>query len=262
MINTDQIVVGAGPSGLPGARAGNNGWLTLRRPKMQIHRHTRILAAAALVLSGASAEAALQPTMELTDGALASEPITTGVISVDGVTATGAPIIGGPNQFELELGGSVETLVSPLTIELTEFNLSGGPGLFNFTTSIDGTLSPMSSIDWSAYYDPTNTPFGEGQLLASKNFADPSKIVSLGFFAPGDAAGSVSGPFSLTEVLTFNAQPGATLAFQSSIAATPVPELSTWAMMLFGFAGCGFMLRRTRKFDASAGEQRQRPSPS
>jgi hypothetical protein len=136
---------------------------------MQMHRSARFLSAiAALSLMGASAHA-LQPTIEFIDGPVASLPITTGSISFGGVTGTGAPLIGGGDQSKLELDGTVDLAgpFNPQTITLTEFNLPDGKGAINFVTSISGTLPPLGSVTWSAYYDAANTPFGEGQLLAT-----------------------------------------------------------------------------------------------
>jgi hypothetical protein len=50
-----------------------------------------------------------------------------GAIAFDRITAAGVRLIGGVGQFDLDLGGSVSTtVVRPLTIGLTEFNLRGG----------------------------------------------------------------------------------------------------------------------------------------
>ena len=59
-------------------------------------------------------------------------------------------------------------------------------------------------------------------------------------------SGPVEGPFSLTEVLTISGPSGAEVSFDSSVSAT-VPEASTWAMMLMGFAGCGLIFRQARR---------------
>ncbi|MGA8715234.1 MAG: PEP-CTERM sorting domain-containing protein [Roseiarcus sp.] len=214
---------------------------------MQTHCRALILAAGAtLALLGVSAEAlALQPTMELSEGPLAHVPVTTGSISIGGLTATGAPLLGASDQSVLNFGGTVSLggVFNPLSIDLTEFNLSDGAGRIKFTASIAGTLPVSGSISWAAYYDAGNTPLGTGLLLASTDLADPSSLTSVGFSVPAASVGGVSdgGPFSLSEIITLSGSSGSSFSFNGSITATvtAVPEPSTWAMLLLGFAGVG-----------------------
>lgn len=214
---------------------------------MQTHCRALILAAGAtLALLGVSAEAlALQPTMELSEGPLAHVPVTTGSISIGGLTATGAPLLGASDQSVLNFGGTVSLggVFNPLSIDLTEFNLSDGAGRIKFTASIAGTLPVSGSISWAAYYDAGNTPLGTELLLASTDLADPSSLTSVGFSVPAASVGGVSdgGPFSLSEIITLSGSSGSSFSFNGSITATvtAVPEPSTWAMLLLGFAGVG-----------------------
>ena len=112
---------------------------------------------------------------------------------------------------------------------------------------ISGTIEPQTSLDWSVYYDPANQPFGEATLLASGDFTNTPSLVSLGFFVPPVAAsGPIEGPFSLTEVLSIGGPSGEQVSFNSLIVAN-VPEASTWAMTLLGFAGCGLVFRQARR---------------
>ncbi|MGA9847413.1 MAG: PEP-CTERM sorting domain-containing protein, partial [Roseiarcus sp.] len=88
-----------------------------------------------------------------------------------------------------------------------------------------------------------NTPLGTGLLLASTDLADPSSLTSVGFSVPAASVGGVSdgGPFSLSEIITLSGSSGSSFSFNGSITATvtAVPEPSTWAMLLLGFAGVG-----------------------
>ncbi len=207
----------------------------------------QILLASAVLALFSSAANAVTPTLQFTAGPIASLPITTGSFSFGGVTVEGVPLVGSIEEPELRVNGSVSLggLFNP--IESTEYNLGGGSGAASFTASISGTLEPLTSLDWSVYYDPANEPFGEARLLASGAFTDPTSLVTLGFFVPPVAAsGPIAGPFSLTEVLSIGGPSGEQVSFNSLIVAK-VPEAPTWAMMLLGFAGCGLVFRQARR---------------
>jgi len=205
-----------------------------------------LLAMPALALISGAANA-LTPTLEVQAGLLASMPITTGSISFGGLTVNGVPVVGSIEAPELQVNGSVALAAFiPLDVDSTEYNVGAGSGEASFSASISGTLGPQTSLDWSVYYDPMNDPDGMTTLVASKSLSNPSDILSLGFFVPlVTVSGPVDGPFSLTEVLTISGLSGGEVSFDSSVSAT-VPEASTWAMMLIGFAGCGLIFRHAR----------------
>jgi hypothetical protein len=207
----------------------------------------RILLASAALALFSSAANAVTPTLQFEAGPLASVPVTSGSFSFGGVTVNGVPLVGSIGEPELQVNGLVTLggLFNP--VQSTEYNLGGGSGAASFTASISGTLEPLTSLDWSVYYDPANEPFGEATLLASRNVANPSSIISVGFFVPPVAAsGPIAGPFSLTEVLSIGGPSGEQVSFNSLIVAK-VPEAPTWAMMLLGFAGCGLVFRQARR---------------
>jgi hypothetical protein len=157
--------------------------------------------------------------------------------------------VGSIEEPELQVNGSVTLgdLFNPLDVRSTEYNLGGSSGEASFAASISGTIGPQTSLGWSVYYDPANEPFGEAKLLASGDFANPTSLVTLGFFVPAvAAAGPIAGPFSLTEVLSIAGPSGEQVSFNSLIVAK-VPEAPTWAMLLLGFAGCGLVLRQAKK---------------
>ena len=143
-------------------------------------------------------------------------------------------------MFEVPLSDVLAGVIPQFDISHIEMSY---PGL-----SFDSTVTSSIGLDSAAYVDPTTGDFifhSDTQGLAVIAFAEIDINAATTFLSI-----TVDNPVSSTVADQFNAlnagSPFAgfptagfwTATFPSS---APVPEPSTWAMMLLGFSGLGFM---------------------
>lgn len=135
--------------------------------------------------------------------------------------------------------------------------IGGVNGLFGATNgfTLTGTIggqNGFSDLAGSFYADAANSLNGEnfainGTLLKSFDSGGLSGTQSFSFNGFGPDA--LDGPYGLAESLTLTLQPGAGVFVQGmSMSASAVPEPSTWAMGIAGFAiMAGLGWKRSRK---------------
>jgi hypothetical protein len=135
-----------------------------------------------------------------------------------------------------------------LTVEASVSDLTSPVGLQHFISELTGhlTFGSGGTVSLAAYIDDSNTLFGTATLL------DSSGLLSSPFSFTGSGSANLTSPFSLTEVLTIHSTGLSAFSIDASTTAV-VPEASTWAMMMLGFAGLGFAaFRKTRSAISAA----------
>jgi len=140
----------------------------------------------------------------------------------------------------------------PLTVLLTQTDLM--TAVTGFGMGVDGDVVHDGNVSYSAYADDANAAFGQSQLIGT-----------LGPYGHGAFSGSmsgsvsVSGPYSLTQVLTMNGGgqvgPGSNTLYHGSAQLNPqllderieqVPEPGSLTLFGSGIATLGVWLRRRR----------------
>jgi PEP-CTERM motif len=174
-------------------------------------------------------------------------------------TSTGTPANPGLDTLNtsslsiVNLSGTTKTVT--VAVSDTDFT---GP-IASWASAASGTWQTAigSSITLNWYNDPTNeqgastitdTP---GTLVDT--FTDNATLRADSFSHDGAGPESISGPFSMTEQTILTLAPHAQLVSrgQTEIEIS-VPEPSTWAMMVLGFAGLGYAAFRRATKSASA----------
>ena len=152
------------------------------------------------------------------------------------IGATSGPIVVGtpdnvtiPNKVNFDTVTNTAGSVSPWF----EFsNNQSGMYVFDLTSSTLGTTITLEQLLAGGGTSIIQTVTGSGRFLELQTgtlAADTTYRFLYTFNAPGSGGGTLSGNASF-----YAAAPG-------------VPEPATWAMMLIGFGGIGFAMRRRRR---------------
>jgi hypothetical protein len=151
-------------------------------------------------------------------------------------------------------GSVVGAIPNPETVNfLLNASGSGGPGQFSFQAGFDiKILDGSSSVASSTFVDILGiggAPCGQcgltSQPSGSATIDDADRFLSI-----ARADGPNSNAVINFAILTIDLPEGLTLTGLTPFVA-PVPEPSTWAMMILGFCGLGVMAYR-RKQDGAA----------
>jgi hypothetical protein len=212
---------------------------------------TRFFAAligAAALLSG-SAHAALISLEIFEDNSLLTSfgPVSGGTLNL---TAGGAFFtninvkIVGDALADLDLNVSANsgmtgmTGTHNLTILATQYNLTPLTPTVTFTSNFSATTAPTNHVTLQNFANAANQPFAQ-----TLSFAGPTTIGGTGSAVlHGSAALGSLAQFAETLVLTMEASGRDTITGRDIVVG--VPEPSTWAMMLLGFAALAWAFRR------------------
>jgi hypothetical protein len=152
-----------------------------------------------------------------------------------------------------KIGGSSFPMMDLSSIEVNSFGTSGtlsimfsevgfGPlasGINGFATSVSNiTMLGSASVDFSTYYDVSNTLFGQASQLASLSLDSTGTATASSSIIP-------SNPFSLTSVIDINVSGMTNLMVAQKI--VPTPEPGTLLMLGSGLMGVAVYARRKRK---------------
>jgi hypothetical protein len=170
-------------------------------------------------------------------------------------TSTGTPA--NPGQDSLNTSSlsiiSTTAVAQTVTVIVSDTDFTGP--VASFASAGSGTWqNAIGSTITMRWFDdplnrqgagtPTDTP---GNLIDS--FTNTAASIVDSFSHDGSGAVTDSGPFSMTEEAVFTLTPfGQLINRGETEVKSAIPEPSTWAMMLLGFAGLGFAgYRASRK---------------
>jgi hypothetical protein len=215
------------------------------------------LSGVALLVTLASAADATVVTIGMNLGSGSPNVLATGPNTADFSDSVGNHLtatIPPPPLFPTDLLNSTSTqlnltLGGPLTfgIFVTAQDLTAPLGVSTFLSTFTENAVPAGwSITEATYIDAGNGLFTTVSPLSTATFG------SIGTNVQSALGNAGAGPFySLTEVYTIHASGAGQVLSTIAISTPAVPEPSTWAMMILGFVGVGFMAYRRK--DKQAG---------
>ena len=125
-----------------------------------------------------------------------------------------------------------------LIIWVTETGLTSPLGEVNYTSGLTSNLfiGAISSVTLSTFVSPT-----DGVSPPNGTPLDTTTFTGLGTETLSTVDNPGAGPYSLQEVFTIKATGAGATNLTIDLTSSVVPETSTWAMMLLGFAGLGYV---------------------
>jgi hypothetical protein len=125
-----------------------------------------------------------------------------------------------------------------LIIWVTETGLTSPLGKDIFTSGLASNLfqGAISSVTLSTFVSPT-----DGVSPPNGTKLDTDTFTGLGTEALSTVDNPGAGPYSLQEVFVIKATGAGDANLNIDLRSSVIPESSTWAMMLLGFAGLGFL---------------------
>ena len=171
-----------------------------------------------------------------------------------------AAVAGSIGVFSLNIESGVKGLYPDLlTSSSTDQISSSGAGTLDIYVTLTGLTAPLGSpatfksgftqqflsagwtVTESTYLDSLNGIYALTSALGTTTFVGP--LLTAQAVTQYASAFTGTGPYSVTEKYSITArnagQSNATIDLMSA-----VPEPATWAIMLLGFGGIGFMMRR------------------
>jgi hypothetical protein len=187
------------------------------------------LALAALaVVAGSAGQARAEILLTVSDGAdtaSVNDSASPGIASYSGTVGnftttidigTGFPAVGAASNPILDLTSldlTTGTAGGTLTVSLTETGFTTTTQAQEFLSDITGVYT-NSNATMSTYFDTADTPFGTGTLLASGLLDNQQSLASVP---------PITGPYSLTEIVTVTAGANALASIDAGIVDTPEP---------------------------------------
>jgi PEP-CTERM motif len=180
-----------------------------------------------------------------TTGVITLAPTTINGVVINGEIATSTSP-GTPDILNNSVLSVINTNPFPISIDVivSDTGFKGPVSTFEAAGAgtWQGTIGSTITMNW--FVDPANTQGAVGGTTPGTMVATFTNTATtlLDSFSNGNATGpfSTSGPFSMTIQSEYDLQPFGQLINRGISEELTVPEPSTWAMVLLGFAGLGY----------------------
>jgi hypothetical protein len=211
--------------------------------------HNSLAMAVLAIVAGYSFQARADIMVKVTDGVqtgIADDHLTPGLATFSGAIGnfnvsidlgSGFPDVGSPSQPVLDLTSldlTTGTAGGVLTVSLTETDFTTTTNPVQFLSSITGNYVNSQAV-MNTYFDTTNAHFGTGTLLSS-GLLDNQAAVAV--------EPIITGPYSLTEIVTITAGGNSLTSLDAIVRDAPEPAtlpVLGGALLMLGMIG----VRRT-----------------